>query len=58
MSVLKKIWNIILIPVDAIVAVAVLWDESRRQNLDGSWDKYWARKNARAMKKAERKNRT
>ena len=23
-------------------------DESRRQNLDGEWDVYWARKNMRA----------
>lgn len=26
----------------------ILLDESRRQNLDGSWSKYWARKNRKA----------
>lgn len=57
MKILRKLWRFIMIPVDSIIAVAVLWDESRRMNLDGSWDKYWARKNARAMKKEERKNR-
>ena len=44
-----------MMPVDSIIAVAVLWDESRRQNLDGSWDKYWERKNKKLMKKDERK---
>lgn len=57
MKTLKKIWHMITLPVASIVAVAVLYDESRRQNLDGSWNKYWARKNARALKKEERKNR-
>ena len=57
MSIWKKILIIITLPVASLVAVAVLWDESRRQNLDGSWDKYWAKKNARALKKEERKNR-
>lgn len=39
---LKRLWDIISAP---FIAVAVLLDESRRQNLDGSWDKYWERKN-------------
>ena len=30
------------------VAFAVLLDESRRANEDGSWDKYHARKNCKA----------
>ena len=27
---------------------SILLDESRRQNLDGSWNKYWVRKNRKA----------
>lgn len=42
--------------IDAITSpfasIAVAIDESRRQNLDGSWDKYWAKKNRRAELKA------
>ena len=30
---------------DSFVACAVLLDESKRINEDGSWDKYWERKN-------------
>ena len=44
MTFLKKIWDRITEP---FIAVAVGLDESRRQNLDGSWDKYWERKNRR-----------
>ena len=51
MKVLKKIWGTITYP---FVAAAVLWDESRRQNLDGEWDEYWARKNRRAQKREAR----
>ena len=51
----RKIWRFFMIPVDSVLAVAVLWDESHRQNLDGSWDKYWERKNKKLMKKQERK---
>ena len=40
---------------------AVLLDESRRTNEDGSWDKYWARKNCKAelreLKAEYKKNR-
>lgn len=37
---------------------AVILDESRRQNLDGEWDVYWARKNMRAeLKELKRKYR-
>ena len=30
-----------------IIAIFVLIDESKRQNLDGSWDKYHKRRNKR-----------
>lgn len=43
----KKIWNHIR---DSFTACAVLLDESRRINEDGSWDKYWAKKNGKAAK--------
>lgn len=33
---------------DAIIAPFVLLDETRRENLDGSWDSYWAKKNCKA----------
>ncbi len=51
MKALKKLWEAITYP---FVAFAVLLDESRRQNLDGEWDKYWARKNRRAERKASK----
>lgn len=44
----RKIIDTITYP---FVVWSVLLDESRRENLDGSWDKYWERKNHRAMKK-------
>ena len=28
--------------------VAIIIDESRRQNLDGEWNDYWAKKNKKA----------
>ena len=42
MKTLKKIWNAITEPIRAIY---VLYYESREMNEDGSWDKYWAKKN-------------
>jgi hypothetical protein len=30
------------------IMFSILLDESRRQNLDGSWNKYWVRKNRKA----------
>lgn len=48
MKTLKNAWNAITMP---FVAVAVAIDESRRLNEDGSWDKYHARRNRKAMKK-------
>lgn len=38
--------------------LAVIIDESRRQNLDGEWDGYWARKNKKAdLRELKRKYR-
>lgn len=45
MKALKKIFDAISAP---FVSVAVLIDESRRINEDGTWDKYNERKNRRA----------
>jgi hypothetical protein len=39
---ISRIWNTIAMP---FISIAVLIDESRRINEDGSWDKYWERKN-------------
>ena len=39
---------------EPFVSFAVLLDESRRENLDGSWDRYWEKKN-RKMRKRERR---
>lgn len=36
---------------DPFVGIAVFIDEERRQNLDGRYDDYWRKKNAREMKK-------
>lgn len=52
MKFLKRIWDAITAP---FVSVAVMIDESKRQNLDGSWDKYWERKNRKAMQKELKK---
>jgi hypothetical protein len=41
----KKIINAITAP---FIYFAVLLDESRRTNEDGSWDKYHAKKNCKA----------
>ena len=43
----KKIWSAIITPFECI---AVGLDESRRINEDGSWDKYWERKNRKDNK--------
>ena len=51
MKILRKIWMWLMMPIDAVISVAVLIDESRRQNLDGSWDKYWEKKNKRLEKR-------
>lgn len=39
---ITNIWNTITMP---FISLAVLLDESRRINEDGSWDSYWANKN-------------
>lgn len=44
MKLFKKIYEAIALP---FVSIAVLIDESKRTNEDGSWDKYWERKNNR-----------
>lgn len=47
MKALKKIWQGIK---ESFTALAVLLDESRRINEDGTWDRYNARKNRKAAK--------
>ena len=42
---MNKIINAITSP---FITIAVLLDESRRTNEDGSWNSYWAKKNCRA----------
>lgn len=49
---IKRFFDAIITP---FVSIAVMIDESRRINEDGSWDSYWAKKNARAMKREARK---
>lgn len=44
----KKVIDTIISP---FVSVAVMIDESKRINEDGSWDAYWAKKNARKHSK-------
>ena len=39
-----KLWNAITAPFEAI---AVLIGESKEINEDGSWDKYWERRNSK-----------
>lgn len=53
----EKIKNFFEAIISPFVSVAVMIDESKRINEDGSWDKYHARRNARAMKREERRNR-
>lgn len=47
-KILAKIWDFITLP---FIAVAVLIDDSKRYNEDGSWDSYHAKRNKKAMKK-------
>ena len=46
---IRNIWDAISFP---FVSIAVAIDEDRVQNLDGSWDKYWAKKNHKAELRA------
>lgn len=48
MKAFKKIWEAIITPFNSM---AVLIDESKRINEDGSWDAYWERKNRKAMQR-------
>lgn len=41
----KKLWEAVCFP---FVALAVHIDESKRINEDGSWDRYWEKKNGGA----------
>lgn len=54
---MKKLIDAITTP---FLSLAVLLDESRRQNLDGEWDSYHARQNCKAelreLKAEYRKN--
>lgn len=45
MKLFAKIWDAITLP---FISIAVMLDESKRINEDGSWDKYWERKNRKA----------
>lgn len=49
---ISDLWYNITYP---FVAVYVLYAESKQQNLDGSWDKYHARRNARAERREKRR---
>lgn len=44
MKLFAKIWEAITSP---FIGIAVLIDESKRINEDGSWDKYHAKRNNR-----------
>lgn len=52
MKALKKIWEAITTP---FIGVAVMIDESKRINEDGSWDEYNRKRNERMMRKEARK---
>lgn len=51
MKALKKIWEALISP---FVSVAVMIDESKRLNLDGSWNEYHRKRNERMMRKEKR----
>ena len=53
MEFIKRVFKAMAEP---FIAFSVLLDEDRRQNLDGRYNKYWARKNRREMKKAEKRD--
>lgn len=56
---ITRIWDAISYP---FMSIAIIIDESRRQNLDGEWDSYWAKKNRKAelreLKAEYRRNKT
>lgn len=52
MKAIKKILQTIAYP---FIAFSVIADETRRQNLDGRYNKYWERRNRREEKRNKRK---
>jgi hypothetical protein len=50
MKILRKIWSAIITPFECFILGL---EESREINEDGSWDKYWERKNRKAAAKAK-----
>ena len=52
MKLFAKIWDAITLP---FVSVAVLIDESKRINEDGSWDEYHRKRNEKMMRRDERR---
>lgn len=50
----QKIWEAITLP---FISVAVMIDESKRINEDGSWNEYNRKRNEKAMRKEEWKKR-
>lgn len=48
---MKILKNILCKIAEPFISIAVLIDESKRINEDGSWDKYWERKNKRRGKR-------
>lgn len=51
MKFLRKLWDTITLP---FISVAVMLDESKRINEDGSWNEYNRKRNEKMMRK-ERK---
>lgn len=54
MKFLKKIWDAITLP---FISVAVMIDESKRINEDGSWNEYHRKRNERTMRKEAKRGR-
>ena len=53
---MKKMFKKVLEAItEPFVSIAVLIDESKRINEDGSWDKYHERKNQKLMKRMEKR---
>lgn len=50
---IRKALDVIFSP---FISIAVLIDESKNINENGSWDKYWERKNRKAMREEQKKN--
>ena len=48
---MKTLKNILTKIAEPFMTIAVLIDESKRINEDGSWDKYWERKNKKEVRK-------